>query len=94
MTIPPLPFDPDFFETFATLCDVLIDAYSRVLSLVSTPQQCGAGVGESFLKADARVRKCVVGNVVKEFEEASRGGGLGIKGEIGGIGKLVLGGII
>ncbi|KAF8477367.1 hypothetical protein BDZ91DRAFT_642702, partial [Kalaharituber pfeilii] len=93
LTIPPLPFDPDFYETFATLCDVLIDAYSRVLTLVSTPQQCAAGVGEMFLKADAKVRKCVVGAVVREFEEASRGP-MGIKGEIGGIGKLVLGGMI
>ena len=61
--------------------------------LVSTPQQCGAGVGEIFLKADAKVRKCVVGTVVREFEEASRGA-MGLKGEINGIGKLVLGGII
>lgn len=88
-----MPFDPDFYETFATLCDVLIDAYSRVLTLVSTPQQCTAGVGEMFMKADAKIRKCVVGTVVREFEEASRGP-LGIKGEVGGIGKLVLGGII
>ena len=93
LTIPPLPFDPDFYETFATLCDVLIDAYSRVLTLVATPQQCSAGVGEMFMKADAKIRKCVVGTVVREFEEASRGP-LGVKGEMGGIGKLVLGGII
>jgi len=93
LTIPPLPFDPDFYETFATLCDVLIDAYSRVLTLVSCPQQCGAGVGEMFLKADAKIRKCIVGTVAREFEEASRGP-LGIRGEIGGIGKLVLSGIV
>ncbi|WP_207850173.1 hypothetical protein, partial [Pseudomonas sp. 21_B] len=34
---PSLPFEPDFFETFATLCDVLIDCYTRLISLVSTP---------------------------------------------------------
>ena len=93
MTVPPLPFDPDFYETFATLCDVLTDAYSRVLTLVSSPQQCGAGIGETFLKADAKIRKCVVGTVVREFEEASRGSA-GIKGEINGLGKLVLSGIL
>jgi len=93
LTIPPLPFNQDFYETFATLCDVLIDAYSRVLTLVSCPQQCGAGVGEMFLKADAKIRKCIVGTVAREFEEASRGP-LGIRGEIGGIGKLVLSGIV
>ncbi|KAK9549570.1 hypothetical protein V6000_008410 [Aspergillus fumigatus] len=34
---PSLPFEPDYFETFATLCDVLIDCYTRLTALVSTP---------------------------------------------------------
>ena len=41
---PSLPFDPDFYETFATLCDVLIDCYTRLMSLVASPlylNSCG-----------------------------------------------------
>ncbi|KAF2672641.1 hypothetical protein BT63DRAFT_409739 [Microthyrium microscopicum] len=90
---PPLPFDPDFFETFATLCDVLIDCYSRVTALVNSPEVCGTGtgVGELFTKVDSRVRKIIVSGVVKEFEERCREG---VKGEISGVGKVVLGGLI
>ncbi|KAF2461340.1 hypothetical protein BDY21DRAFT_383419 [Lineolata rhizophorae] len=88
---PSLPFDPDFFETFATLCDVLIDIYTRVLSLVATPETCGPGVGELFAKADARVRKLLVAGVVREFEDASRSG---VKSEVAGVGRVVLGGLM
>lgn len=88
---PSLPFDPDYFETFATLCDVLIDCYSRLLSLVPTPRECSAPVAELFGKADARIRKIIVQGVVKEFEEHSRSH---IKGEVASIGKVVLGGLM
>lgn len=88
---PSLPFDPDFFETFATLCDVLIDCYVRITHIVASPAACGPGVGEMFAKADARLRKVIVAGIVKEFEDASRGG---IKNEIAGISKVVLGGLI
>ena len=90
---PNLPFDPDFFETFATLCDVLIDCYARLLGLLPTPRECaaagGSGVAELFTKADARVRKILVQGVVKEFEDSSR---QGVKSEVACIGKVVLGG--
>ena len=88
---PSLPFDPDFFETFATLCDVLIDCYTRIMSLVSSPTMCGPQVGEIFAKADARLRKVIIVGIVKEFEDASRSGA---KGEMAGIGKVVLGGLM
>lgn len=88
---PSLPFDPDFFETFATLCDVLIDCYTRLLSLVATPRDCTSAVGELFTKADAKVRKILVQGVVKEFEDSSRAG---IKTEVANVGKVVLGGLM
>jgi len=87
---PSLPFEPDYIETFATLCDVLIDCYTKIKSLVSTPEMCTPGVGDLFSKADAKVRKILVANVVKDFEEASK---QGVRSEIAGIGKLVLGGL-
>lgn len=88
---PSLPFDPDYFETFATLCDVLIDCYSRFLVLVPTSKECTAPVAELFHKADARIRKLIVQGVVKEFEDHSRGH---IKSEVANIGKVVLGGLM
>ncbi|PGH21589.1 hypothetical protein AJ80_03022 [Polytolypa hystricis UAMH7299] len=88
---PTLPFDPDYFETFATLCDVLIDCYTRLVVLVSSPSICTAAVGEMFAKADARLRKVMVAGVVREFEEASRSH---VKSEVAGVGRVVLGGLL
>ncbi|KAE9962943.1 hypothetical protein BLS_009865 [Venturia inaequalis] len=88
---PSLPFDPDFFETFATLCDVLIDCYTKVSQLINSPEACVGGVGDLFAKADARVRKVIVQGVVREFEERCREG---VKSEVAGVGKVVLGGLM
>ncbi len=88
---PSLPFDPDFFETFATLCDVLIDCYTRLLSLLPTPRECTSPVAELFTKADARVRKIIIQGAVKEFEDSSR---TGLKTEVANVGKVVLGGLM
>ena len=88
---PSLPFDPDFYETFATLCDVLIDTYTRILNLLGGPANCSPTVGEMFAKADARMRKVIVSGVVKDFEEGSRAGA---KAEVGGVSRVVLGGLL
>ncbi|EFY91186.1 hypothetical protein MAC_02857 [Metarhizium acridum CQMa 102] len=88
---PALPFEPDFFETFATLCDVLVDCYSRFLALVPTPRECSAPVAELFTKVDSKLRKIIVQGVVKEFEDHSRGH---VKTEVASIGKVVLGGLM
>ncbi|KAI0452124.1 hypothetical protein F5B21DRAFT_354303 [Xylaria acuta] len=88
---PNLPFDPDFFETFATLCDVFIDCYTRLVSLMTSPKDCTPMVVELFTKADQRVRKIILQGVVKEFEDASR---TGLKHEVANVGKVVLGGLM
>lgn len=88
---PSLPFDPDFFETFATLCDVLIDCYTRIMSMIPSPAMCAPGTGEIFAKADAKLRKIIVAGIIKEFEEESR---KGAKAEFAGLGKVVLGGLM
>lgn len=95
---PSLPFDPDFFSTFASLCDVLIDCYTKMLSMLSTPESVTAAgqgvpttVGDLFAKADARVRKILLAGMVREFEESCRAG---VRGEVGGVGKVVLGGLM
>ena len=88
---PSLPFDPDFFETFTTLCDVLIDCYTRLVSLVSNPSACTVTLGEAFSKADARLRKVMMSGVIREFEDASRASA---KNEIAGVSRVVLGGLL
>lgn len=88
---PALPFEPDYFETFATLCDVFIETYSKFLSLLTSPRDCNASVAELFTKADARVRKIILQNIAKEFEDSSRAN---IKSEMAGIGKVVLSGLM
>ncbi|KAL9624947.1 MAG: hypothetical protein Q9160_000994 [Pyrenula sp. 1 TL-2023] len=88
---PSLPFDPDFYETFATLCDVLIDTYTKILNMIGSPTQATVTVGDVFAKADARLRKVIVAGVVRDFEEGSRGGA---KSELAGVGRVVLGGLL
>lgn len=88
---PALPFAPDFYSVFATLCDVLIDAYQRILHMVGSPSVCTVAVGEVFAKADARLRKVIVGGVIKEFEGAARESG---RREVLGVQKVVLGGLM
>ncbi|KAI1816255.1 hypothetical protein GGS20DRAFT_246587 [Poronia punctata] len=88
---PNLPFDPDFFETFATLCDVLIDCYSHLMGLLASPKECTPAVAEMFTKADQKVRKIIIQGVVKEFEDSSR---TGLKQEVANVGKVVLGGLM
>ncbi|RDA92139.1 hypothetical protein CP533_6058 [Ophiocordyceps camponoti-saundersi (nom. inval.)] len=88
---PSLPFEPDFFETFATLCDVLIDCYRRFLALVPTPRECSAPVAELFSKVDSKLRKIIVQGPVKELEDHSRSQ---VKAEVASVGKVVLGGLM
>ncbi|KFZ06620.1 hypothetical protein V501_07230 [Pseudogymnoascus sp. VKM F-4519 (FW-2642)] len=88
---PTLPFEPDFYETFATLCDVLMDTYTRLMSLLASPKDCNTLIADMFSKADGRVRKIIVQGVVKEFEDSCR---IGAKSEVASIGKVVLGGLM
>lgn len=91
---PSLPFEPDYFETFATLCDVLVDCYTKIAAFVNGPDaetQNSAEVGVLFSKADSKVRKILVAGVIRDFEDSSK---QGIKTELAGIGKVVLGGLM
>ncbi|MCJ1313322.1 hypothetical protein MMC25_006999 [Agyrium rufum] len=88
---PSLPFDPDFFETFTTLCDLLIDCYARIVATITGPEHTSTGAEELFSKMDGRVRKILVQGIVKDFEDSSKAG---VKNEIAGIGKVVLGNLI
>lgn len=88
---PPLPFTPDFYIVFATLCDVLIDVYQRLLQIINTPAVCTQIVGESFSKTDAKIRKVMVAGVVRDFENVARENA---KKELLGVQKVVLSGLM
>lgn len=88
---PPLPFAPDFYTVFATLCDVLIDTYQRLLQIVNSPSACSATLGELFSKTDAKIRKVIVGGLLKDFETTARDNA---KKELAGVQKVVLGGLM
>lgn len=88
---PPLPFAPDFHTVFSALCDVLIDAYQRLLQLLSIPAICSPGLLELFNKVDGRLRKVMVGGIIREFENASREAA---KREMMGVQRVVLGGLM
>lgn len=88
---PPLPFAPDFYTVFATLCEVLIDVYQRLLQLLSGPDTCTPGLSEMFTKVDARIRKVMVGGILKEFETSSRDNA---KKELMSVQRVVLGGLM
>ena len=61
------------------------------MSLVSNPGLCSPALADSFTKADGKLRKVIVGGIVREFEEASRSGA---KTELAGVGRVVLGGLM
>lgn len=85
---PPLPFAPDFYTVFSTLCDVLIETYQRLLQILQNPAACNATVMDVFGKADARIRRVMVGGIIKDFGESARESA---KKELGGVQKIVLG---
>ncbi|KEQ75333.1 hypothetical protein M436DRAFT_41733 [Aureobasidium namibiae CBS 147.97] len=88
---PSLPFDPDFHTAFATLADILIDTYSGVVQLLPNAEAIGPGVGEAFGKADKILRKVLVQNATQELGDTTR---REVRTEIGGLSRLVLGGLM
>lgn len=76
---------------FATLCDVLIDTYQRLLQIVNGPSACSATLAELFSKTDAKIRKVIVGGLLKDFETTARDNA---KKELAGVQKVVLGGLM
>lgn len=88
---PQCPFELDYGEVFATLCDTLTEVYGKILQVVGVPGSCTPAVSDAFVKADAKIRRLLVQGVVKEWEEAVRAG---VKKEVVGVGKEVLAGMM
>ncbi|KIV88930.1 hypothetical protein PV10_08557 [Exophiala mesophila] len=88
---PPLPFVPDFFTVFATLCDVLIETYQRLMQILINPTACTPVINDLFTKVDGRIRKVMISATIREFETSSRDM---VKREMMGVQKVVLGGLM
>ncbi|PNS19556.1 hypothetical protein CAC42_7400 [Sphaceloma murrayae] len=91
LQLPNLPFDPDFGTSFATLTDILMEAYNGLMTLIPGPDACVPGVAEAFAKADKQMRKVMLGGIANEFGDNTR---KEAKAEVSGLGKLVLSGLM
>lgn len=88
---PSLPFEPDINETFSTLCDVLIECYTKLMNLIASPRDTNPSIAELFSKADTRIRKLILQGAVKDIEDSSR---ICVKNEISSIGRVIMGGLL
>ncbi|CAG8499516.1 26322_t:CDS:2, partial [Racocetra persica] len=52
--VPNIPFDLDYFQTFYTLCDMLVEVYNKLL--IGTSNMVAANFIESVLKADGKFK--------------------------------------
>lgn len=68
LIVPNTPFDLDYFQTFNTLCDILVEVYSKLLF---GAQQCSPTVLETVIKIDAKLKK-ILTLVTKELDSLAR----------------------
>ena len=59
--------------------------------MVNGPNACTATLSELFGRTDARIRKIIVGGIVRDFEIAARDNA---KKELNGVQRVVLGGLM
>lgn len=66
----------------------MIDTYQRLLQIIHSPSACNATTMELFNKTDARIRRVMVGGIIKEFGDAAKDNA---RKELSGVQKIVLG---
>ncbi|RIA81957.1 hypothetical protein C1645_836137 [Glomus cerebriforme] len=67
--VPNIPFDLDYFQTFYTLCDILVDVYNKLLA--GTANMLTASFTESVIKVDGKFKK-IIALVAKEIDTLAR----------------------
>ena len=90
LSTPSLPFDPDYFETFASLCDTLIECYDKIYEHLISTDPLPPAVEDLFTKADTKVKKLLMDRLVRDFETGSK---QSLRVEMAGLGKVVFGGL-
>ncbi|AOW06194.1 hypothetical protein B0I72DRAFT_135015 [Yarrowia lipolytica] len=68
LTIYRLPFVPDMYETFGSVCAILVDAYSKILELPGKAPDSY----EMLLRLDERVKRGVLDAFVKDVDAMSK----------------------
>ena len=86
---PHLPFDTDYYETFATLCETFIECYRNIADKAS-PESSTSGFQDLVQRVDGKIREIVIRGLVKELEDVSKAK---MRSELAGVGKVVLAGI-
>ena len=66
------PFEPDFVQTYCSLLVVLAEAYQHILSVTTSPIDCTQNLLVTFQKVDEKIRKNILGCVVKEIDDFCR----------------------
>ncbi|CAG8509090.1 7410_t:CDS:2 [Acaulospora morrowiae] len=67
--VPNIPFDLDYFQTFYTLCDILVEVYNKLL--VGTTSTITTSFTESVQKVDGKFKK-IIALIAKEIDTLSR----------------------
>lgn len=67
-------FDLDLHQTLATLCDVFIAAYTKLLPLGGQEVQQSSPDLELFTKVDGRMKRLVLLDLIQEMDEKTRTG--------------------
>ncbi|KAL9047787.1 MAG: hypothetical protein Q9162_007949, partial [Coniocarpon cinnabarinum] len=88
---PSLPFDPDYHETYATLCDVLMDCYSTMFDMIGAPDAASAVADDLFMKVDGKVKKLCMMGLLKDLEMNTKAS---LRAEMAGLGKVGFGGLM
>lgn len=58
--------------TFCALLAILVEAYQRLLSLLSSPYDCTQSVIVAFQKIDEKIKKNVLAWAIKEIDDYCR----------------------
>ncbi|KAG0165136.1 hypothetical protein DFQ30_008915 [Apophysomyces sp. BC1015] len=70
LAIPHIPFELDYFETFFSLSDILVEAYQKMLVGIEGPL-CTQSYLELVLKCDGKIKK-IVSLITKELDGLAR----------------------
>ena len=52
------PFEPDYFQTLYTMCDILVDTYARLLLCLGPPggSSASSGPADTAVRIDAKLK--------------------------------------
>jgi len=59
-------------QTFCALLAMLAEVYQRLLSNIGSPQECTQSVMVIFQKVDEKIKKNVLGWVIKDVDDYNR----------------------